>query len=717
MNVNFSILAALFRAELRMVVRDKRVLITSIVLPLLVTPLMFLGSNWGLQKRQKELQHMKYRYAVMGSQADEVRTIVNLAKELQKRQKGPGPSSRGKGARLRDQNAAPETWAFQFDEVACTNALAALARGEVQLVLQGLDEREGNVSETKSDNAYQPTAAPAKAVAKAADDEHEPYVPGVLLVRMIYRADRDDSASALAQMQVGLHSARSARREELLNAHGFPVATRQVATIREVDLATARQVAGLALGRTIALALLLFILPSGAVVAIDSLAGEKERGTLETLLTTAVRRGDILAAKGMVIVVIALVITLIQTANLLVYAGLKLIPIPGSLAGAVTPGMAVLLFVLFLPMAALAASVLLLISGCARTYKEAQMYFLPVLLLGLLPAMAPFLPGISLRSILVLVPIANLALAAKEMLIGVFDWPLILLSWLVTAAAAWWVTSLGLRVLSAERLIIASGADAAEFKGGPALFERQVWVWFGVLWAVLLMVGNYMEKADLRLQIIVNLLVLLFGASCWMLKRYRLDPKVALALRAPRPWVWLGVIIAVPGGVLTAIGLFHLSSVVLPVSTKITESFNEAVFPRTIPILQLAFFLTVLPGIFEEIAFRGLLLHGLHKRLRPATLALVVGVAFGIFHVTLFRFVPTAFLGVLFVAVTLLTGSIFPAMLWHALSNAAGILTYKLQIPETELTPGCYLGGAGLLAIAFWIFWRNRSPYPGLKLR
>ena len=516
-------------------------------------------------------------------------------------------------------------------------------------------------------------------------------------------------------MLQGLEEARTARREDLLKAHGLSVSPQQLAIIHESDLASKKQVAGLTFGRSLALVLLLFILPSGAVVAMDSLAGEKERGTLETLLTTAVRRGDILAAKSLVIVAIALIITFIQTLNLLVYAGLKLLPVPPNLAAVVTPSVAIALFILFLPMAALAATVLLLISGCARTYKEAQMYFLPVLLVGLLPAMAPFLPGMSLRSVMVLVPIANLALAAKDILVGSFDWPLIMSSWLITCAAAWWMTRLGLRVLSAERLIVGADTDVTEFKGGIALFERHIWIWFGILWAALLVIGNYMEKTDLRVQILINLVILLFGTSYLMLRRYRLDPKEALALRAPRPAVWLGVLIAVPGGVLSALGLFRLSNSILPVSAKMTESFNQVVFPAGIPMLQLAFFLTVLPGVFEEIAFRGIFLYGLHKRLRPVSLALVVGLAFGIYHITLFRFVPTACLGVMFAAVTLLTGSIFPAMLWHCLSNAAGILTYKLQLPETELTPICYVAGAGLLATAFWIFWRNRTPYPGLR--
>src|SRR5262249_42524455 len=161
-------------------------------------------------------------------------------------------------------------------------------------------------------------------------------------------------------------------------------------------------------------------------------------------------------AKGLVILAIALLITLVQTLNLLIYARLKLFSLPASLATAVPPWIAVLLFLLFLPVAALAAGTLLLISGYARSYKEAQLYFLPTLLVGLLPALAPLLPGVQLRSILALAPVANIALATKELLTGTFDWPMLILSWISTAAAAGWTIRLGARLLSAERLITTS---------------------------------------------------------------------------------------------------------------------------------------------------------------------------------------------------------------------------------------------------------------------
>ena len=64
MRFNGHIIATLFGAELRMVLRDRRILITSILLPLLATPLIFAGSRWTLKKRESTLREAVYSYAV-----------------------------------------------------------------------------------------------------------------------------------------------------------------------------------------------------------------------------------------------------------------------------------------------------------------------------------------------------------------------------------------------------------------------------------------------------------------------------------------------------------------------------------------------------------------------------------------------------------------------------------------------------------------------------
>jgi membrane protease YdiL (CAAX protease family) len=119
--------------------------------------------------------------------------------------------------------------------------------------------------------------------------------------------------------------------------------------------------------------------------------------------------------------------------------------------------------------------------------------------------------------------------------------------------------------------------------------------------------------------------------------------------------------------------------------------------------------------VFEEMTFRGLLLHGLRKRLHPVALVIVVGLTFGIFHFALFRFAGTALLGMLLATTTLLTGSIFPSMLWHFGNNALSLLTELAGVPESEFDWKYYSAGVVLLAVAFWIFWRERKPYPGLR--
>lgn len=701
MRLNWSTFGTLYRTELRMVVRDRRLLLTSVVLPILVMPLMFLGSNWSLKKREATLQSTVCRYAVKGPEAGWVRELMRRTRERL-------------AAEPKGTNAAP----FAFEEVICTNATTALEQGEIHVILEGR-KAEGDPlpAAPKATNAAPSRSTAAHPKAESGSRPGSVPLPPPRFLRLVFRGDHDESVTCAHRMQEALEDTRRAERVALLLERGLPVPPDRMAVVSLVDVATPGQVAGVNLGRVLTLLLVLFMLTGGAVVALDSLAGEKERGTLETLLTTGATRLEIVLAKHLLIVTVALAITLVQVANLLVYVGFRLVPIPGTLAAAVTPGTAVLLLLLFLPVAALASGILLLASGRARTYKEAQFYFFPLFLLGLLPAVAPLLPGLPLRSAIVVVPIANVAVAVREVLIGSFDWPMLALAWLTTAAAAAWTTRGVLGFLSAERLITASDRDQVEFLGGPALFRRRVWAWFAVLWATLLVVSSYLEKADIRLQLLVNLVGVFFLGSLLMLRTYRLDPRQALALRWPRPAVWLGVVFAVPGGMLAAIGAFRLLNRLIPVPPQVLEGFQQNLLPQNIPLVELLFFLSVLPAIFEEVAFRGLLLHGLVGRFGPVTVALLVGVVFGLFHLALFRFAPTACLGVMLAAVTLLTGSIYPAILWHFLSNLGGVLAASFDIPLAHLDAGAYLTGTGILAAAFWILWRNRTPYPGLNRR
>jgi sodium transport system permease protein len=332
------------------------------------------------------------------------------------------------------------------------------------------------------------------------------------------------------------------------------------------------------------------------------------------------------------------------------------------------------------------------------------------------PALAAVLPGISLRSAIALVPIANVSVAVREVMVGKYDWPMILISFAVTAAAAAWAVRASARMLSQERLITAGDTDAAEFAGGAALFPRHVLRWYAILGVILFSVAlNVPQLATFRRQLLFNELVLFLAAPLVMIRKYRLDFREALALRRVKPAIWLAALLAIPSGNLVATGVFRLANLVVPVPRQVLEQFGRELLPADIPLWQLVLFLSILPGVCEEVAFRGTLLYGLRRRLRPVPLVLAVGLIFGLFHVALFRIIPTSFLGCVLTAVALLTGSIWPCMLIHAGNNALGLLAAKAGLETAHLDWRAYLLAAAVFAASFYIFYRNRTPYPGLR--
>jgi membrane protease YdiL (CAAX protease family) len=138
------------------------------------------------------------------------------------------------------------------------------------------------------------------------------------------------------------------------------------------------------------------------------------------------------------------------------------------------------------------------------------------------------------------------------------------------------------------------------------------------------------------------------------------------------------------------------------------EAFGQYLLPEGMPLWQIIFFLAILPGICEEIAFRGVLLHGLRKRFSAVGTCIAVGLIFGLFHVDLFRLIPTAYLGILLAAVVVMSGSILPAIVWHAINNSVALVPAYMGI-ETDAPPvWLYPMAIVALAVALGVIYRYR---------
>jgi sodium transport system permease protein len=663
--MNWSLFRLLYVHEMRMLLRARRTIVLSVLLPALIMPIMLLASRYSNEQRAQTLAEATYKFAIVGPLSVRVRGLIERTRSMHSTSPRP----------------------FKFTEILTEDPVKSMEDGDIQFYIR---TRTGEEADSLTD-------APKERLS------------GVPMVTVVYRGNQDISSNGRERIVELLELARQGDTELALAQHGFAGDSHQLFLITTANLATGGQVTGLTVGRLITAVLVMLMLTGGSVAALDIIAGEKERGTLETLLTTAAGRTEIVAAKQFAISSIALAITLIQALNFFVYIKLKVINLPDGFALQLSSSMALTLLLLFAPLAITLGSVLLMLSAYAKSYKEAHLYFFPVYLLTLLLSLTSLLPGVPLRSAIAIVPIANVSVAAREILVGRPDLPMILLTFLVMVGVASWLMRTARQMLSREDIVLPAHAEPAEFIGGKALFGKRVFRWFALLWAVeFAAAANVPALASLQRQIIFNEIFLMLGASILIVRLYKLDLRETLSLRSVKPVVWLAILCAIPTANSAAVAVFRLANIFVPVSEDLLRSTSESLIPAGMPQWELFLFLAVIPALCEEIAFRGILLSGLRHRFRPVTVAITVGLVFGLFHMTLFRIAPTAVLGVILTAIAILTGSIFPGMLLHMGNNAWGVWAGLHDFDADSFGPWHSAAMITIFALSMWIIYRNR---------
>ena len=682
--MNWETVRLIWRQEVRLLLRSRRTVVLSIVLPMLVMPLMLFASRFAADRRDRQVEETLYRYALTGDWSAEARALLARAEE---------------GLLNEPESDLTE---FMHEEIRVENAIESLRSREIHFYL----------------NAMGSAAADQEWAGRDEDEDEGPYrlarrLDGVPLVQVYVAGNRATASTGAGRMRELLRYGRRLGAEQIFAGRGFPVNFENVMGIEDVSLASAANTSGLLLGRFLTVFLFMLTLTGGSVVAMDIIAGEKERGTLETLLTTAAGRTEIIAAKQLVIMAVALVITLIQVANLLVYTRFEIIPLPDDFVFQLSPAAALAMVLLYVPLAVLIAGLLLALSAYAKSYKEALLYFFPVYLVGLIPAFAGAVPGIQLRSAISVVPVANVSVGAREVLSGSADWLMIVVTFVINSLIALALVRFSTSMLGDERLITASQDQHPEQLTGPAAFRSQVGRWYLVMWALLFAIAiGVPQLSTVRSQLLFNELVIFLGGSLLMIRIYGLDIRKALALRPIQLKLWPVIILMIPTLSLNAISMFKFANTIFPVPRSYLEQFSESLSMDALPTWQVFVLIAVLPGICEEIGFRGTLLYGLRRKLRPLPLALVVGLIFGLFHFSLFRIAPTAVLGIVITGVALLTGSIFPGIVLHMGNNAFAIWSGDAGFPLDDLGTPIYVGAAVTMAVLLWIVYRNRTPYP-----
>jgi sodium transport system permease protein len=218
--------------------------------------------------------------------------------------------------------------------------------------------------------------------------------------------------------------------------------------IQQQNVAPPEKVSGATVGGFIGYLVVLLCMTGAMYPAIELTAGEKERGTMETILSSPISRMDLVLGKFFLVLSAALstaalsVLSMGISFSVLRHFNVSSASGRGEAAGLLLqlgPKAVAFIFVMALPLAVLFSAVLMTIALFAQSHKEAQSYLTPMTFLVVIPAVASLLPGVELTPKLALVPILNTSLVCKEIMTGTYHWnsiALIFASTCVYAAAA-----------------------------------------------------------------------------------------------------------------------------------------------------------------------------------------------------------------------------------------------------------------------------------------
>ncbi len=464
-------LQVVFFKELRDVTRDRRTLIFMLLVPTISIPLILWVTTSLITHFTRKLAREEAQVLVLNPQAAPLLVerlskrsgLVERARVLEKTLRELGISSeelalvssepyaflallKRKGIRP-DQLADSLQRATGLEDLEPTPAvmLEVLQPPNIRLLQRpppGL-ERVAQLSgeELKAELAEAVRTQRLAAVLSLGEDAAAELSRGdAALVRIYYLESSDRSTTAMRGLQRILRAAGLAIVAERLQESNLPRGFANPLKVRPERLPGPGILVKL-LSQLLPYMILIFAMLGALYPAIDVGAGEKERGTLETLLAAPVDRLSLVLGKFGVVLSAALVAAVLATLSLALSLSIGVfreIQLIGESAFSFRVGEAAAALLLVLPVAAIFSALLLALSVFARSFKEAQSYSSPLQMFLVMPAFASFIPGVELDWVTSLIPVVNVSLALKEIFTCNLDQHLghVGLIWLSTAALA-----------------------------------------------------------------------------------------------------------------------------------------------------------------------------------------------------------------------------------------------------------------------------------------
>ena len=284
----------------------------------------------------------------------------------------------------------------------------------------------------------------------AAGIEETSGASGVPEFSIYFDRSNPTSESAGEQLKTMLTKLKDAQVQARLQAQNIPLSMLTPLTIKQVNVAPERKMAGAIWGTMLGYVLLLLMFTGGMYPAIDMTAGEKERKTLELYLSSPAHRSEIVFGK-ILAAMTAIFLTAMLTLGSLVYSikyggiGGKNKEMEKIMSTIPLDTHAILMIIAtLLPLAMMAASIMIAIAILARGFKEGQTYLTPLALIVIFPALIGGMPGLVFTPAMALIPIFNASQVIRSTLLGdltTTNFLLTTVSNLVYAGIAFWFAS------------------------------------------------------------------------------------------------------------------------------------------------------------------------------------------------------------------------------------------------------------------------------------
>jgi len=716
----------IFLRELRDQLRDRRTMFTIVVLPMLLYPLL----GMCFLQVQQFLQEHPSRVRVVG--ADYLPAAPALLADGLFAESLAGDRQQLLIVELAE-DAADETALLR------TAAQRDIRAGLCDLVLvfpPDFAQRLAEFHRALPSASLQPTGVAAA-------------IPEPLI---LLDSASEKSKIARSRVEEVLRRWREQMVEDNLRERHVPVSATRPFELKPDDVADASSKAAAVWSKILPFIVMIWALTGAFYPAVDLCAGEKERGTLETLLSSPAQRGEIVWGKLLTVMTFSMATALL---NLAITTGMATFIIArlGNMAAAGvqirqigSPPLAALgwLVLALPPLSALFSALSLAVAAFARSSKEGQYYLMPLLMVSLPLMLLPMLPQTELDLGFSLIPICGLMLLLRTLIEGQFlealrySLPVIGVTAVCCLLAIRWAidqfNNESVLFRESERLDLGLWIKHLVRDRGdtPTVGEAAL---CGVLLLVIRFFSNFMIPApgnwsQFATTVLVMQVALVATPACLMAIILTRRPAQALLLGLPSRMITL------PAAVLLAACLHPTFAwlaeairFVYPLSPSIARQLESvAHLATTQPIWQVVLIIGLTPAICEEIAFRGFILSGLRGMGHKWGAIILTSVIFGLAHGLLQQSLSACAVGIVIGYIVVKSGSLWPGVLFHFTHNSLSVLqshiTPKLQDSHPLLRflffPGCDDGSLfyspqatlvlGLLGLGV-LWWLRSLPY------